>query len=141
MIAGPSEILVICDGKTDPDWIAMDLFSQAEHDEDAQSILVSPDEEFLGRVQSSIAKLLPQMERREIIQASLQSRGVMIKVGDMDEAVKVANYIAPEHLELSIDNTDKKTKRIRPSGAIFNGSYKSEDQGGYSLGENHALPS
>ena len=140
MIAGPSEILVVCDGKTDPDWIAMDLFSQAEHDEDAQSILVSPDEEFLDQVQSCFEKLLPQMERKEIIQASLQSRGVMIKVRDMDEAVEVANYIAPEHLELSVENPDKLAEKIRHAGAIFMGRYTAEALGDYCAGPNHVLP-
>ena len=140
MIAGPSEILVVCDGKTDPDWIAMDLFSQAEHDEDAQSILVSPDEEFLAQVQSCFEKLIPQMERKEIIQASLQSRGVMIKVRDMDEAVEVANYIAPEHLELSVENPDKLAENIRHAGAIFMGRYTAEALGDYCAGPNHVLP-
>ena len=140
MIAGPSEILVVCDGKTDPDWIAMDLFSQAEHDEDAQSILVSPDEEFLDQVQSCFEKLLPQMERKEIIQASLQSRGVMIKARDMDEAVEVANYIAPEHLELSVENPDKLAEKIRHAGAIFMGRYTAEALGDYCAGPNHVLP-
>ncbi len=140
MIAGPSEILVVCDGKTDPDWIAMDLFSQAEHDEDAQSILVSPDEEFLAQVQSCFEKLIPQMERKEIIQASLQSRGVMIKARDMDEAVEVANYIAPEHLELSVENPDKLAENIRHAGAIFMGRYTAEALGDYCAGPNHVLP-
>ena len=140
MIAGPSEIMVVCDGKTDPDWIAMDLFSQAEHDEDAQSILVSPNEEFLGQVQSSIEKLLPAMERKEIIQASLQSRGVMVKVKDMDEAVEVANYISPEHLELSVDDPDKLAGKIRHAGAIFMGRYTAEAVGDYCAGPNHVLP-
>lgn len=140
MIAGPSEILIVCDGKTDPDWIAMDLFSQAEHDEDAQSILVSPDEEFLGQVQSSIEKLLSQMERKDIIQVSLQSRGMMVKVKDMDEAVEVANYISPEHLELSVDNPDQLVKRIRHAGAIFMGRYTAEAVGDYCAGPNHVLP-
>lgn len=140
MIAGPSEILVVCDGKTDPDWIAMDLFSQAEHDEDAQSILVSQDEEFLGKVQSSVEKLLPQMERKDIIQASLASRGVLVKVSDIDEAVEVANYISPEHLELSVDDPDKIARKIRHAGAIFMGRYTAEALGDYCAGPNHVLP-
>lgn len=140
MIAGPSEILVVCDGKTDPDWIAMDLFSQAEHDEDAQSILVSPDAEFLKKVEASIEKLLAEMPREEIIRTSLQDRGAMILVKDMDEAIEVANYIAPEHLELSIENAEEIAKQIRHAGAIFMGRYTAEAIGDYCAGPNHVLP-
>ncbi|VAX09879.1 Histidinol dehydrogenase [hydrothermal vent metagenome] len=140
MIAGPSEILVICDGKTDPDWIAMDLFSQAEHDEDAQSILLSPDADFLNQVSKSIEKLLPEMERRDIIQASLKARGLLIKVRDLDEAVAVANHIAPEHLELSVAAPQVMAEKIRHAGAIFMGRYTAEALGDYCAGPNHVLP-
>jgi len=140
MIAGPSEILVICDGKTDPDWIAMDLFSQAEHDEDAQSILVSPDADFLQKVKASIARLLPTMERQAIIETSLKNRGAMILVGDMQQAIEVCNYIAPEHLELSVDEPMEMSKKIRHAGAIFMGRYTPEALGDYCAGPNHVLP-
>jgi histidinol dehydrogenase len=140
MIAGPSEILVVCDGQTDPDWIAMDLFSQAEHDEDAQSILVSPDGDFLDSVAASIEKLLPGMERAGIISTSLRDRGALIKVKDMDEAVEVANYIAPEHLELSVEDPQAMAPRIRHAGAIFMGRYTAEALGDYCAGPNHVLP-
>lgn len=140
MIAGPSEILVICDGKTDPDWIAMDLFSQAEHDEDAQSILISPDAEFLEKVKQSIARLLPTMERKAIIETSLNNRGAMILVEDMQQAVEVCNYIAPEHLELSVDEPMEMAKKIRHAGAIFMGRYTPEALGDYCAGPNHVLP-
>ncbi len=140
MIAGPSEILVICDGKTDPDWIAMDLFSQAEHDEDAQAILVSPDAAFLDKVAASIEKLLPTMEREEIIRTSLGNRGALIQVADMAEAVEVANFIAAEHLELSVDNAAEMAKQIRHAGAIFMGRYTPEALGDYCAGPNHVLP-
>ncbi|MFO8024173.1 histidinol dehydrogenase [Thiohalophilus sp.] len=140
MIAGPSEILVVCDGKTDPDWIAMDLFSQAEHDEDAQSILVSPDAGFLDQVTQSIDRLLQEMERKTIIETSLSDRGALIAVKDMDEAIAVANHIAPEHLELSIDNPEATAKQIRHAGAIFMGRYTAEAIGDYCAGPNHVLP-
>ena len=140
MIAGPSEILVICDGKTDPDWIAMDLFSQAEHDEDAQPILISPDAEFLEKVQASIERLLVTMERENIIRVSLNERAALIHVKDMDEAVEVCNYIAPEHLELSIDDPEAMLPKIRHSGAIFMGRYTAEALGDYCAGPNHVLP-
>ena len=140
MIAGPSEILVVCDGETDPDWIAMDLFSQAEHDEDAQSILVCPDADYLDRVQASIDKLLPTMNRAEIIRTSLNDRGALIQVKDMDEAVEVANYIAPEHLELSVADPESMAKRIKHAGAIFMGRYTAEALGDYCAGPNHVLP-
>lgn len=140
MIAGPSEILVICDGKTDPDWIAMDLFSQAEHDEDAQSILISPDADFLQKVRESIARLLPTMEREAIIRASIGGRGALIQVKDMDEAIEVANFIAPEHLELSVEEPMAMSKKIRHAGAIFMGRYTAEALGDYCAGPNHVLP-
>lgn len=140
MIAGPSEILVICDGKTDPDWIAMDLFSQAEHDEDAQSILICPDEDYLDQVMASIDKLLPTMERKEIIATALKDRGVLIHVQDMDEAIEVSNRIAPEHLELSIEDPQAIVGRIRHAGAIFMGRYTAEALGDYCAGPNHVLP-
>jgi len=140
MIAGPSEILVICDGLTDPDWIAVDLFSQAEHDEDAQSILVSPDGEFLERVMVSISRLLPEMPRADIIRASLQGQGALIQVRDMDEAIAIANRVAPEHLELSIADPQPVARRIRHAGAIFMGRYTAEVLGDYCAGPNHVLP-
>jgi histidinol dehydrogenase len=140
MIAGPSEILVICDGQTDPDWIAIDLFSQAEHDEDAQSILVSPDGEFLGRVMESIERLLPQMSRSDIIRESLQGQGGLIQVRDLDEAVAIANQVAPEHLELSVADPQSMAARIRHAGAIFMGRYTAEVLGDYCAGPNHVLP-
>ena len=140
MIAGPSEILVVCDGNTDPDWIAMDLFSQAEHDEDAQAILVSPDSDFLDRVSDSIARLLPQMERAGIIAQSLGARGALIAVRDLQEAVEVANHIAPEHLELSVEDPQEMAVKIRHAGAIFMGRYTAEAVGDYCAGPNHVLP-
>ena len=140
MIAGPSEILVVCDGKTDPDWIAMDLFSQAEHDEDAQSILVSPDEDFIKSVLQSIDKLIKEMPRAEIIKKSLEGRGVIIQASDMNDAIEIANYIAPEHLELSVDNAEELAKQIRHAGAIFMGRYTAEAVGDYCAGPNHVLP-
>ena len=140
MIAGPSEILVVCDGKTDPDWVAMDLFSQAEHDEDAQSILLCPDADYLKQVEESIARLLLTMERKEIIEVSLRERGALIKVADMAEAVEVANRIAPEHLELSVENPDALLPHIRHAGAIFMGRYTAEALGDYCAGPNHVLP-
>jgi len=140
MIAGPSEILVVCDGHTPPDWIAMDLFSQAEHDEDAQSILLSPDGLFLDAVEESIERLLPEMERAEIIRTSLGSRGALIKVADMEEAVSVANFIAPEHLELSVEDPQSLVPKIRHAGAIFMGRHTAEAVGDYCAGPNHVLP-
>ena len=140
MIAGPSEILVICDGATDPDWIAMDLFSQAEHDEDAQAILVSPDAEFLDRVADSLARLIEEMPRRQIIEESMSMRGALIKVRDLDDAVEVANNIAPEHLELSVENARQVARSIRHAGAIFLGRYTAEALGDYCAGPNHVLP-
>ena len=140
MIAGPSEILVICDGATDPDWIAMDLFSQAEHDEDAQAILLSPDSDFLDRVAASSARLIAEMPRRQIIERSLGDRGALIKVRDLDDAIAVANYIAPEHLELSVENAHQVARSIRHAGAIFLGRYTAEALGDYCAGPNHVLP-
>ncbi|WP_328189827.1 histidinol dehydrogenase [Marinobacter sp. OP 3.4] len=140
MIAGPSEILVICDGATDPDWIAMDLFSQAEHDEQAQSILVSPDAAFLDAVEDSIRKLLPTMERSEIIARSLTDRGALIQVKDLDQAAVVSNRIAPEHLELSVEEPQALADKIRHAGAIFMGRYTAEALGDYCAGPNHVLP-
>lgn len=140
MIAGPSEILIICDGKTNPDWIAMDLFSQAEHDENAQAILLSDDADFLAAVEASINKLLPTMERTDIIRASLSTRGALIKVANLDDAVDVANIIAPEHLELSVANPDELCAKIRHAGAIFMGRYTAEALGDYCAGPNHVLP-
>lgn len=140
MIAGPSEILVICDGGTDPDWIAMDLFSQAEHDENAQSILVCPDEAYLNRVEESINKLIPTMERKEIIAASLYSRAAFILVENLEQAAQVSNTIAPEHLELSIENPEELLPHIRHAGAIFMGRYTAEALGDYCAGPNHVLP-
>ncbi|WP_278386699.1 histidinol dehydrogenase [Stutzerimonas kunmingensis] len=140
MIAGPSEILVVCDGQTDPDWIAMDLFSQAEHDEDAQSILVSPDAAFLDRVAESIARLLPTLERADIARTSIEGRGALIKVADMQQAIDVANRIAPEHLELSVAEPEQWLPQIRHAGAIFMGRYTAEALGDYCAGPNHVLP-
>ena len=140
MVAGPSEILVICDGKTDPDWIAMDLFSQAEHDELAQSILLSPDAAFLDRVHSSIERLLGTMPRKDVIRASLENRGALIQVQTLDEACAIANKIAPEHLELSLENPQHWAGKIRHAGAIFLGRYACEALGDYCAGPNHVLP-
>ncbi|WP_075187267.1 histidinol dehydrogenase [Teredinibacter haidensis] len=140
MIAGPSEILIVCDGKTDPDWVAMDLFSQAEHDEDAQSILICPDADYLDKVYQSIETLLPTLERAEIASVSLKNRGALIAVSDMKEAVELANYIAPEHLELSVDDPEALLPDIRHAGAIFMGRHTSESLGDYCAGPNHVLP-
>jgi histidinol dehydrogenase len=140
MIAGPSEILVLCDGSTDPDWVAMDLFSQAEHDELAQSILVCPDADYLARVQESVNRLLDAMPRQETIRTSLQNRGAMVKVRDMNEACEIANFIAPEHLEISAENPRQWAHRIRHAGAMFLGRFSSESIGDYCAGPNHVLP-
>jgi histidinol dehydrogenase len=140
MIAGPSEILVVCDGKTNPDWIAMDLFSQAEHDEDAQSILVATDEAYLDQVQASIEKLLPTMEREAIIRASLTERGAMILASSDTDAIDLINHIAPEHLELSVEDPEAWLPEIRHAGAIFMGRYTAEALGDYCAGPNHVLP-
>jgi len=140
MIAGPSEILVICDGKTDPDWVAMDLFSQAEHDEDAQPILIATDAAYIDRVEESIAKLLPTLEREQIISASLADRALLIEVADLDEAADLSNRIAPEHLELSVEDPVALTEKIKHAGAIFMGRYTAEALGDYCAGPNHVLP-
>jgi histidinol dehydrogenase len=140
MVAGPSEILVVCDGGTDPDWVAMDLFSQAEHDEDAQSILVCPDAAFVDRVAAAIDRLLPTLERREIVATALRVRGALIVCRDLDEAAAVANHVAPEHLELSVADPQACAARIRHAGAIFMGRHTSEPLGDYCAGPNHVLP-
>jgi histidinol dehydrogenase len=140
MIAGPSEILVICDGRTDPDWIAMDLFSQAEHDELAQSILLTPDAAFIEQVQASIARLLPTMPRRAIIEKSLANRGALILTRDLDDACAIADRIAPEHLEISTDDPEQWAAKIRHAGALFLGRHTSEALGDYCAGPNHVLP-
>lgn len=140
MIAGPSEILVICDGKTDPDWVAMDLFSQAEHDELAQAILLSPDSAFIDAVAASADKLLEQMPRKAIIQTALESRGALIHVADLDEACRISNRIAPEHLELSVGDPQTWLPKLKHAGAIFMGRYTSESLGDYCAGPNHVLP-
>lgn len=140
MVAGPSEILVICDGQTDPDWIAMDLFSQAEHDELAQAILLTPDAAFATAVAQSAERLLEQMPRRDIIRTALENRGALIEVADLDEACAISNRIAPEHLELSMDNPQQWLPKIKHAGAIFLGRYTSEALGDYCAGPNHVLP-
>lgn len=140
MIAGPSEILVICDGLTDPDWIAMDLFSQAEHDEQAQAILLCPDAAYLDKVEASIQRLLPTLARTDIAGVSLKNRGALIKVADMDEAIAVSNRIAPEHLELSVADPESLLPQVRHAGAIFMGRYTPEALGDYCAGPNHVLP-
>ncbi|AZR95778.1 histidinol dehydrogenase [Bordetella trematum] len=140
MIAGPSEILVICDGKTPADWIAMDLFSQAEHDELAQSILLCPDAAYLDEVQAAIERLLPTMPRADILRVSLANRGALIQVRDLDEACDIANTIAPEHLEISTEQPERWSAKIRHAGAIFMGRYSSEALGDYCAGPNHVLP-
>ena len=140
MVAGPSEILVICDGTVDPDWIAMDLFSQAEHDEVAQAILICPDAAYIESVAASMARLLPQLPRREVIAASLKGRGALIEVRSLEEACAIANRIAPEHLELAVAEPEQLVERIRHAGAIFMGRYSSEAIGDYCAGPNHVLP-
>lgn len=140
MVAGPSEVLIIADGSGEPDWVAIDLFAQAEHDELAQSILLCPDAEFLDRVAASIEKLLPTMPRKDVIAASLRGRGALILVSDLDEACAIANRIAPEHLELSVNEPRALVDKIRHAGAIFMGHYTSESLGDYCAGPNHVLP-
>ncbi len=140
MIAGPSEILVVCDGKTDPDWIAMDLFSQAEHDEDAQSILISPDADYIQQVKQSMETLIESQSRKDIIKVSLEGRAALIHVADMEEAMDIANLVAAEHLELSVDEPEKWAKKIRHAGAIFMGRHTPEALGDYCAGPNHVLP-
>ena len=140
MVAGPSEILVICDGKTNPDWIAMDLFSQAEHDELAQAILLSDDAAFLDKVAASMAKLVETMPRKDIINTSITDRGALILTKSLDEAIEISNYIAPEHLELSVENPLEMSKKIKHAGAIFMGRDTCEALGDYCAGPNHVLP-
>jgi histidinol dehydrogenase len=140
MIAGPSEILVLCDGSTDPDWVAMDLFSQAEHDELAQAILLCPDAAYIAQVEASIHKLLPTMARQSTIMTSLSDRGALVKVRDMDEACEIANAIAAEHLEISAEDPQQWADKIRHAGAIFLGRFSSESLGDYCCGPNHVLP-
>jgi histidinol dehydrogenase len=140
MIAGPSELTIICDGSTDPDWIAMDLFSQAEHDEQAQSILISNDADYLDRVEQSIARLLPTMARREIITKSLTSRGMIILTETLEQAAQISNTIAPEHLELSVTDPAALAQHIRHAGALFMGAYSAEALGDYCAGPSHVLP-
>ncbi len=140
MVAGPSEILVICDGKTDPDWIAMDLFSQAEHDELAQAVLLSPDAAFLDNVAASMAKLVETMPRKDIISTSITDRGALILTTSLDEAIEISNYICPEHLELSVENPLEMSKKIKHAGAIFMGRNTCEALGDYCAGPNHVLP-
>jgi len=140
MIAGPSEILVICDGQTDPDWIAMDLFSQAEHDEQAQSILLCPDANYLDKVEAAMVRLLPTLARQEIAGTSIRNRGALIKVRDMAQAIEVSNRIAPEHLELSVADPEALLPQVRHAGAIFMGRHTPEALGDYCAGPNHVLP-
>ena len=140
MIAGPSEILIICDGNTHPDWIAMDLFSQAEHDEDAQSILLCPNKKFIDKVEKGIEKLLPLMVRKDIIASALKNRGALIHTKDIDEAIAISNRIAPEHLELSVESPETLLDSIKHAGAIFMGKYTCEALGDYCAGPNHVLP-
>ena len=140
MIAGPSEILVICDGQTNPDWVAMDLFSQAEHDELAQAILLSPDAAFIEAVAASADRLLGQMPRKDIIKTALENRGALIHVADLEEACRISNRIAPEHLELSVGDPQAWLPKLKHAGAIFMGRYTSESLGDYCAGPNHVLP-
>jgi histidinol dehydrogenase len=140
MIAGPSEILVVADGSAPPDWVAMDLCSQAEHDEDAQAILLCPDADYLEAVHNSLARLVPELERREIAQVSLAKRGALIQVASLQEAMQWVNRIAPEHLELALADPEPWLEQIRHAGAIFMGSYTSEALGDYCAGPNHVLP-
>jgi len=140
MIAGPSEILVLCDGTTDPDWVAMDLFSQAEHDELAQAIMLCPDADYIARVEASINRLLPTMPREATIRTSLTDRGALVKVRDMAEACAIANSIAAEHLEISAENPQQWAEQIRHAGAMFLGRFSSESLGDYCCGPNHVLP-
>ena len=140
MIAGPSEVVVVCDGSTDPDWVAMDLFAQAEHDELAQAILITPDAAFIDAVAASMTRQLAAMPRRELIAAALSKRGALIHARNLDEACRLANRIAPEHLELSVRRPDALLPKIRHAGAIFLGAYSSEALGDYCAGPNHVLP-
>ncbi|MFT5173835.1 MAG: histidinol dehydrogenase [Gammaproteobacteria bacterium] len=140
MIAGPSEVVVVCDGDTNPDWVAMDLFAQAEHDEDARAILISPDRAFLDQVQLSMDRLLPQMQRASIIERSLSTRGAFIHTADLDSAIALVNRMAPEHLELSVEDPHALLPSVRHAGAIFLGRYAAEALGDYCAGPNHVLP-
>jgi histidinol dehydrogenase len=140
MIAGPSEILVLCDGRTSPEWIAMDLFSQAEHDEQARAILLCPDAAFIDAVEAAIERLLPGMERAAVIEEALASRGALIHVRDLDEGVALANRIAPEHLELAVEAPEPLLPQVRPAGAVFLGHHTPEALGDYCAGPNHVLP-
>ena len=140
MVAGPSEILVICDGGTDPDWVAMDLFSQAEHDEMAQAILLCPERAFIDKVAASIEQQMTDMPRADVITAALERRGALIETRDLDEACEIANRVAPEHLELSVDQPQRWAEKIRHAGAVFMGRYASEALGDYCAGPNHVLP-
>ena len=140
MIAGPSEILVICDGRTAPEWVAMDLFAQAEHDELAQAILLSPDAAFLDAVEAAVGRLLPDMQRRAVIEASLAGRGALVETANLDEACELANRIAPEHLELSVESPEQWLPKLRHAGAVFLGRWSCEAVGDYCAGPNHVLP-
>jgi histidinol dehydrogenase len=140
MVAGPSEILVICDGGTDPDWVAMDLFSQAEHDEMAQAILLCPERAFIDKVAASMERQMKEMPRAGVITAALEGRGALIETRDLDEACEIANRIAPEHLELSVEEPQRWVEKIRHAGAVFMGRYASEALGDYCAGPNHVLP-
>lgn len=140
MIAGPSEILVVCDGSTPAEWVATDLFSQAEHDEDAQAILICPDEDYLRTVEEEMSRLLSNFERASIISDSLRTRGALIKTKDLDEAMDVVNFVAPEHLELSVQDPDELLPKVHHAGAVFLGPYTSEALGDYCAGPNHVLP-
>ena len=140
MIAGPSEVVIVSDGSSNPDWVAMDMFAQAEHDEQASAILITPDADFITQVSNSIEKLLPEMERAEIIKASLKNNGALIKVDDLKQASDIVNIIAPEHLELSVSDPDSMLDDIRHAGAIFMGHYSAESLGDYCAGPNHVLP-
>jgi histidinol dehydrogenase len=140
MVAGPSEILVISDGSTPADWVAMDLFSQAEHDEVAQAVLLSPDAAFLDAVAESMSRQIGSMSRRDVIEASMKHRGALIQVRDLDEACELSNRVAPEHLELSVEDTEAWLPKLRHAGAIFIGRYASEALGDYCAGPNHVLP-
>jgi len=140
MIAGPSEVVIVSDGSSNPDWVTMDMFAQAEHDEQASAILITPDENFISQVENSIERLLPEMERAEIIKASLTSNGAIIKVSDLKDAIRIVNIIAPEHLELSVSDPEALLDDIRHAGAIFMGHYSAESLGDYCAGPNHVLP-
>jgi len=139
-VAGPSEILIVADGSADPDWMAMDLFSQAEHDEQAQAILIAPDNDYLDQVEQAITRLLPTMERATIIGESLANRGALIAVADMEQAIVLVNAIGPEHLELAMQDAESWLDQIHVAGAIFVGAHTCESLGDYCAGPNHVLP-